>query len=57
MLRHRILTSFSAAAEGVTSDFIIDRLLDEVAPGGEVGSGVPGLAHAPGQADAPGQAS
>ena len=57
VLRHRILTSFSAAAEGVTSDFIIDRLLDEVAPGGEVGSGVPGLAHAPGQADAPGQAS
>ena len=50
VLRHRILTSFSAAAEGITSDFIVDRLLEEIAPGGEVGAGVPGLADAPGQA-------
>ena len=30
VLRHRILTNFSAEAEGVTSDVIISRLLDTV---------------------------
>jgi MoxR-like ATPase len=30
VLRHRILTNFSAEAEGVTSDKIIDRLLAEI---------------------------
>ncbi len=30
VLRHRILTNFSAEAEGVTSDKIIDRLLGEI---------------------------
>jgi MoxR-like ATPase len=30
VLRHRILTNFSAEAEGVTSDKIIDRLLEEI---------------------------
>ena len=29
VLRHRILTNFSAEAEGVTSDSIIDRLIEE----------------------------
>ncbi|MCZ6794669.1 MAG: MoxR family ATPase [Planctomycetota bacterium] len=29
VLRHRILTNFSAEAEGVTSDHIIDRLIEE----------------------------
>jgi MoxR-like ATPase len=43
VLRHRIVTNFSAAAEGVTPDHIIDRLLDEVDPGAAVGAGVPGV--------------
>jgi MoxR-like ATPase len=43
VLRHRILTNFSAAAEGVTSDVIIDRMLQEVDPGAEVGAGLPGV--------------
>jgi len=29
VLRHRLVTSFNAAAEGVTSLDIIDRLLEE----------------------------
>jgi MoxR-like ATPase len=32
VLRHRILTNFSAEADGVTSDDIITRLLDETPP-------------------------
>ena len=32
VLRHRIITSFSAEAEGITSDTVIDRLLDEIRP-------------------------
>jgi MoxR-like ATPase len=43
VLRHRIVTNFSAAAEGITSDIIIDRLLTEVAPDAGVGAGVPGV--------------
>ena len=43
VLRHRIVTNFSAAAEGITSDTIIDRLLAEVTPGAAVGAGVPGV--------------
>ncbi len=43
VLRHRIVTNFSAAAEGITPDHIIDRLLDEVDPAAEVGAGVPGV--------------
>jgi MoxR-like ATPase len=43
VLRHRIVTNFSAAAEGITPDIIIDRLLQEVIPGAEVGAGVPGV--------------
>ena len=43
VLRHRIVTNFSAAAEGITSDIIIDRLLKEVTPAEGVGSGVPGI--------------
>jgi MoxR-like ATPase len=46
VLRHRILTSFSAAAEGITSDAIIDRLLKEIQPGATVGAGVPGVPRA-----------
>ena len=44
VLRHRILTNFTAQAEGITSDLIIDRLLEEVRPGDAVGAGLPGLA-------------
>jgi MoxR-like ATPase len=43
VMRHRIVTNFSAAAEGITSDVIIDRLLKEVSPGAGVGGRVPGV--------------
>ncbi|MFT5287717.1 MAG: MoxR-like ATPase [Planctomycetota bacterium] len=43
VLRHRILTNFSAAAEGITPDHIVDRLLAEVDPAAAVGAGVPGV--------------
>ena len=43
VMRHRIVTNFSAAAEGITSDAIIDRLVQEVAPGGGVAARVPGV--------------
>jgi MoxR-like ATPase len=43
VLRHRIVTNFSAAAEGITSDIIIDRLLAEVSPDAGVGAGLPGV--------------
>jgi MoxR-like ATPase len=43
VLRHRILTNFSAAAEGITSDVIVDRMLEEVEPGAAVGAGLPGV--------------
>ena len=42
VLRHRIVTNFSAAAEGITSDALVDRMLDEVDPGQGVGAGLPG---------------
>jgi MoxR-like ATPase len=32
VLRHRLITSFAAEAEGITTDKVIDRLLDEVKP-------------------------
>ncbi len=32
VLRHRIVTTFAAAAEGITSDQLLDRLLDAVDP-------------------------
>jgi len=32
VLRHRLITSFAAEAEGITTDKVIDRLLDEVDP-------------------------
>ena len=44
VLRHRIVTNFTAQAEGITSDFIIDRLLEEVQPAAGVGAGLPGVA-------------
>jgi len=43
VLRHRIVTNFSAAAEGITSDAIVDRMLDEVDPKAAVGAGLPGV--------------
>jgi len=46
VLRHRIVTNFSAEAEGMTSDTIIERLLEEVNPTAGVGQGVPGVASA-----------
>lgn len=44
VLRHRIVTNFAAQAEGITSDVIITRLLDEVKLGAGVGAGLPGVA-------------
>jgi MoxR-like ATPase len=32
VLRHRLITSFSAEAEGVTPDTVVDRLLEEIQP-------------------------
>ncbi len=29
MLRHRILTNFTAASEGVTSDIVVKKLLED----------------------------
>jgi MoxR-like ATPase len=46
VLRHRIVTNFSAAAEGMTSDKIIDRLLSEVDPSAAAGAGLPGVRSA-----------
>jgi MoxR-like ATPase len=43
VLRHRIVTTFSAQAEGVTSDHIVDRMLSEISPAEKVGVGVPGV--------------
>jgi MoxR-like ATPase len=43
VLRHRIVTNFSASAEGVTSDVIVDRLLAEVDPRATVAAGLPGV--------------
>jgi MoxR-like ATPase len=43
VMRHRIVTSFSARAEGITSDHVIDRLIAEVDPSAGVGAGVPGI--------------
>ena len=34
VMRHRVITTFNAEASGVTADQIIQRLLDEVKPGG-----------------------
>ncbi|MEC7231383.1 MAG: hypothetical protein VXW31_00435, partial [Planctomycetota bacterium] len=42
-LRHRIVTNFTAQAEGITSDVLIDRLVNEVDPGRAVGAGLPGV--------------
>ena len=44
VLRHRIIPNFTAQAEGIDSDAIIDRLLDEVRPADKVAVGVPGVA-------------
>jgi hypothetical protein len=43
VLRHRIVTNFTAQAEGITSDDIIDKLLQEIRVDETVGAGVPGV--------------
>jgi len=43
VLRHRIVTNFTAQAEGITSDHLIDRLIAEVDPNNAVGAGLPGV--------------
>jgi MoxR-like ATPase len=32
VLRHRLVTSFSAEAEGINTDIVVDRLLEEIKP-------------------------
>ncbi len=46
VLRHRILTNFTAQAEGIDSNQVIDRLLAEIQPGDGVAAGVPGISEA-----------
>ena len=46
VLRHRIVTNFTAQAEGIDSDQVIDRLLEEITPGAGVAAGVPGVSKA-----------
>jgi MoxR-like ATPase len=41
VLRHRLITNYSAEAEGVTSDKLIDRLLETVRPDGDHGGELP----------------
>ncbi|MCE9593389.1 MAG: MoxR family ATPase [Planctomycetes bacterium] len=43
VMRHRIVTNFSASAEGITPDILIDRLLAEIDPKAQVGAGLPGV--------------
>ena len=43
VMRHRIVTNFSATAEGMTADHIVERLLSEVDPSASVGAGLPGV--------------
>ncbi|MEM1452682.1 MAG: MoxR family ATPase [Planctomycetota bacterium] len=43
VLRHRIVTNFTAQAEGITSDHLVDRLVSEVDPNQAVGAGLPGV--------------
>ncbi|MEZ5979942.1 MAG: MoxR family ATPase [Planctomycetota bacterium] len=40
VLRHRIVTTFAASAEGITSDVLIDRIVAEVDPEGVAAGGV-----------------
>ena len=46
VLRHRIVTTFAAGAEGITPDGIVDRLLTEVDPSAGVGAGIPSVPRA-----------
>lgn len=48
VLRHRIVTTFSAAAEGITSDHVIERLIETVDPEGGVAGGLAGVQSANG---------
>jgi MoxR-like ATPase len=43
VLRHRIITSYAAEQEGMTSDVVIERMLKEIDAGGGVGAGLPGV--------------
>jgi hypothetical protein len=40
------VTTFAAAAEGITPDGIVDRLLAEIDPGAGVGAGIPSVPQA-----------
>jgi len=45
VLRHRVVTNFTAHAEGITSDLIVDRLIEEVPASGALAAGLPGVAQ------------
>jgi MoxR-like ATPase len=45
VLRHRIVTNFAAQGDGISSDDIVDRLLEHVTPAAGVGVGLPGVAN------------
>jgi MoxR-like ATPase len=40
VLRHRVITNFNAESEGITTDRIIDRLLETVTPQDAANAGV-----------------
>lgn len=42
VLRHRIVTNFQAQSEGITSDHLVDRLLNEIDPS-KIAAGLPGV--------------
>jgi MoxR-like ATPase len=46
VLRHRVLTNFSAESSGITSDDVINRLLDELPDRSEGDQMAPELAQA-----------
>jgi MoxR-like ATPase len=50
VLRHRVLTNFTADSEGISSDKVIDRLLDALPERGEQDDVAPELAGAFGAA-------
>jgi MoxR-like ATPase len=46
VLRHRIITSYAAEQEGMTSDAVIERMLKDIDASGGVGAGLPGVKSA-----------
>ena len=51
VLRHRIITNFSAEAEGITTDVVVDRLLEHVPRSEDAGLADAGVPAAVGSGD------